>query len=110
MANTVFMDLPLYVNDRSMGTRPRLVIRAYVFRYSNDYPITFNIRKYAENGLPITLEDEWWAGKDLHLRRRKPPDLQSGPVDYFGTDPRLKPVECMASRGRFQSFRGAAAG
>ncbi len=33
---------------------------------------------------------EWWAGKDLHLGRRKPPDLQSGPFDCFGTDPRLK--------------------
>lgn len=29
----------------------------------------------------------WWAEKDLHLRRHKPPDLQSGPFDYFGIDP-----------------------
>ena len=33
---------------------------------------------------------EWWAGLDSNQRRRKPPDLQSGPFDRFGTDPRLK--------------------
>ena len=47
-------------------------------------------------------EAGWWAGKDLHLRRRKPPDLQSGPVDYFGTDPRLKPRECTVPLARMQ--------
>ena len=31
---------------------------------------------------------EWWAGLDSNQRRRKPPDLQSGPFDRFGTDPR----------------------
>ena len=30
---------------------------------------------------------EWWAGKDSNLRRRKPPDLQSGAFDRFATDP-----------------------
>lgn len=45
--------------------------------------------------IPSLPRDEWWAGKDLHLRRREPPDLQSGPVDYFGTDPWQKPGECM---------------
>jgi site-specific DNA recombinase len=30
----------------------------------------------------------WWAGRDSNPRRRKPPDLQSGPFDHFGTDPR----------------------
>ncbi len=29
----------------------------------------------------------WWAGQDSNLRRRKPADLQSAPVDRFGTDP-----------------------
>ena len=31
--------------------------------------------------------DIMWAGKDSNLRRRKPADLQSAPVDRFGTDP-----------------------
>ena len=28
-----------------------------------------------------------WAGLDLNQRRPKPADLQSAPVDRFGTDP-----------------------
>lgn len=36
---------------------------------------------------------KWWAGKDSNLRRQKPPDLQSGPFDRFGTDPRQKDGE-----------------
>ncbi len=30
-----------------------------------------------------------WAEKDSNLRRRKPADLQSAPVDRFGIDPLL---------------------
>ena len=26
----------------------------------------------------------WWRGQDSNLRRRKPPDLQSGPVGRLG--------------------------
>ena len=33
--------------------------------------------------------DIMWAGKDSNLRRRKPADLQSAPVDRFGTDPKI---------------------
>ncbi|ALM09732.1 MAG: hypothetical protein PeribacterA2_0341 [Candidatus Peribacter riflensis] len=35
------------------------------------------------------LRGGWWAGRDSNPRRRKPPDLQSGPFDHFGTDPRI---------------------
>src|SRR3989344_9215585 len=35
----------------------------------------------------------WWAGLDSNQRRRKPPDLQSGPFDRFGTDPREVAME-----------------
>ena len=51
---------------------------------------------------PLTSEIEvsgsWWAGKDSHLRRREPADLQSAPFDCFGTDPELlAPLEFGAS-------------
>ena len=32
---------------------------------------------------------EWWAEHDSNMRRRKPADLQSAPVDRFGIDPCL---------------------
>src|SRR3989338_4011118 len=35
----------------------------------------------------ISPYGRWWAGKDSNLRRRKPPDLQSGAFDHFATDP-----------------------
>jgi hypothetical protein len=43
------------------------------------------------NSLPLVVrrDEEWWAGQDSHLRRRKPADLQSAPFDCFGTDPQL---------------------
>ena len=33
-----------------------------------------------------------WAGQDSDLRRLTPADLQSAPVDRFGTDPLFKQI------------------
>ena len=33
------------------------------------------------------ISNNLWAGQDSNLRRRKPPDLQSGPFDHSGTYP-----------------------
>ena len=33
------------------------------------------------------LKRQMWAGRDSNPRRRKPADLQSAPVDHFGTYP-----------------------
>ena len=34
------------------------------------------------------LKIKWWAGRDSNPRRLMPTDLQSVPVDHFGTDPK----------------------
>ena len=44
---------------------------------------------YKTVALPAELHRHKWAGKDLHLGRREPADLQSAPFDYFGTCPQL---------------------
>jgi hypothetical protein len=49
------------------------------------------------NGVPRQLKLTWWAGKDLHLGRHKPADLQSAPFDCFGTDPRIVSI-CLKSK------------
>ena len=44
-----------------------------------------------------------WAGKDSNLRRRKPTDLQSVPVDRFGTDPKLNFIWSMDTVSRIST-------
>ncbi len=41
------------------------------------------------------MVDVWWRGEDSNLRRHEPADLQSAPVDRFGTSP--GPGGCLLS-------------
>ena len=51
-------------------------------------PLLYQL-SYIGNLSKLKLYFFQWAGKDLHLGRRKPADLQSAPFDYFGTCPYL---------------------
>ena len=55
------------------------------------FPTPFLCKSYLPrpnlSNLKTTFYFSKWAGKDLHLGRREPADLQSAPFDYFGTCP-----------------------
>ena len=86
---------------------------SYSFEYSNwsvcisrtgdghNYPATcsfISLRKYY---YPC-LKTSWWVEQDSNLRSPKAPDLQSGPVDHFGTHPTKKIISQREPSVRFE--------
>ena len=55
--------------------------------YNNHLIVVPNHTRHNINNCLILAVIYMWAGQDSNLRSRKTADLQSAPVDRFGTDP-----------------------